>query len=164
MQALEAKILIDVVRHVDICAFRGCIRADGAVFVRLFLVIVVYKAGRTATMPGRGDHDDAAVEGGRTGLDECIFQEIEEQEVCEMVGVELGFEAVCSKGEGWDGRDTGVANEDIEPAASFALEELFCACANASSRHRQVRGCQRVRTVQYVVALVVAIARALSCA
>jgi hypothetical protein len=51
MKALEAKILIDVVRHVNICAFRGFICAEGALFVRLFLVIVVCKAGGLPRCP-----------------------------------------------------------------------------------------------------------------
>jgi hypothetical protein len=41
--------------------------------------------------------------------------------MCEIVGAELGFGAVCSKGECWDGHDPGVANEGIEPAASVAV-------------------------------------------
>jgi len=73
MQALRPKVPIDIVRHVDICALRGCVRAKGAVFVGVLLVIVVCEAGRAATVPGRGDHDDAAVEGGRAWLDEGIY-------------------------------------------------------------------------------------------
>ena len=82
-------------------------------------------------MSGRGDHDYTAVEGGCARLDEGIFQEIKEQKVRKVAGAELGFEAVACACEGGNGHDTGVADEDVEPAALVALEELFCARANA---------------------------------
>lgn len=41
--------------------------------VWVFLVIVVCKAWRAATMPRGGDYDHAAIEGGRAGLDRGIF-------------------------------------------------------------------------------------------
>ena len=51
--------------------------------------------------------------------------------MCEVVGPELGFEAVGCAGKGGYGHDTGIADEDIEAAGFAPLEEFFCACANA---------------------------------
>lgn len=122
---------IDVVRRVDVCAFRGRVSAERAIFIWMFFVVIIGEARRAAAVPGRGDHHNATAEGRRGGGEEGGFEQVEEQEVCEVVGAELGFEAVGIAGEGGDCHDAGVADEDIEAAAFVALEELFCACAHA---------------------------------
>ena len=45
-------------------------------------------------MAGGGESDDAGGEGGGGGGEEEGFEELEEEEVGEVVGAELGFEAV----------------------------------------------------------------------
>ena len=61
-----------------------------------------------------GETDDAGGEGGGGGLEEEGFEELEEEEVGEVVGTELGLEAVGGVGEGGGSHYAGVIDEKVE--------------------------------------------------
>ena len=73
-------------------------------------------------MAGGGEGDEAAA-----GLEERR-DAVDEDEVAEMIGAELGFEAVGGVAEG-GGHDAGVGDEDVERAA--LCEELAGGGADA---------------------------------
>ena len=93
LQVLRAVAPRDAVGEVDVGGFGLSVGDPGLVGVGLGEVEVVRAGGRDAVAEG-GDGYDAGGVAGRAGGEEERFDEVEEEEVGEVVGAELRFEAV----------------------------------------------------------------------
>ena len=113
MQSFGAVTALNLVSHVDVRGLGLPISAPGAVIGGLGEVVVggIEAVGAVA---GGGEADDTGVERGCGGGEEERFEEFEEEKVSEVVGTELGFEAVGGEGAGGEGHYTGVVYKDIE--------------------------------------------------
>ena len=118
MQPLPTVPPLDLVGHVDVRRLRLRIRTERDVHS---FQIVVLRHDAACTMARGGDGDDSAVELWHAGGQEGGLEELEEQEVCEVVGGELQLEAVGGLGFR-AGHNAGVGHEDVQVVVTAAEE------------------------------------------
>ena len=112
MEVLGGVAALDLVGHVDVCGFGLTVGGPGVVGA-FFLEVEVLELDPGAAVAGGGDVDDAGAEFGSGGVEEGVFEELEEEEVSKVVGSELGFEAICCFALGCC-HDSGVVDQDVK--------------------------------------------------
>ncbi len=113
MQSLGAIPALDLICHVDVCSFGLPVGAPGAVGSGGGEVVVGEVNAVSAVADG-GEADNAGLERRGGGGEEEGFEELEEEEVGEVIGAELSFEAIGSEGTGGESHYAGVVYENVE--------------------------------------------------
>ena len=113
VQILLAVTAVEFVGEVDVCGLGLGIGEPGVVEAGSVETVIV-DVDAAVAVTRRTHRDDAGGEFRGGGGEEERLQELEEQEVGEVVGAELGFMAVGCFRVGGDGHDAGVVDEDVE--------------------------------------------------
>lgn len=125
----DATVLVAAVEldgEEDVRGLRAAIGHEG--FVRRGLEVGVVEVHIRELMAGRREVDETSA-GREQGGDA-----VDEDEVTEMVGAELGFEAVSSFPE-WGGHDTSIGDDDVE---GLAVGDELVGCGAGTGERREV--------------------------
>ena len=125
MEVVSAIASLDLVGHVQGCELR--LRVGGDRITRLIdkvNVILIGEVECAVTMTDRGKSDDMRAEFRDSRGQECRFEELKEQNVCEVFGARLQLEAVCCFAH-WRHHGTSVGDQNIW--LNVFGQKVFCA-------------------------------------